>query len=154
MIETPQVTTVPATLTAVIRLHIPCEDCRKEFSPAVTEILAELARQGIKPAGPLFDHHFSAPGTHFDFEIGFPTATPVQPAGRIIPSERPELRAVRTVLHGDYELLPEAWPEFMKWIGSQGLQTTEDFWQIFATGPEASDNPEDWRTELVRPLTH
>lgn len=153
MIETPQVTTMPATTTAVIRLHIPCEDCRKEFSPAVSEILAELASQGIKPAGPLFDHHFSTPGTHFDFEIGFPTATPVKPAGRVKPSERPQFKAAKTVLHGDYEQLPDAWPEFMKWVSAQGLPHAADFWQIFATGPESSDNPDDWRTELVRPLT-
>lgn len=153
MIEPPRITTLPAQTTAVIRLHIPCEDCQKEFGPAVQELLGELANQGLAPAGPLFDHHFSAPDTHFDFEIGFPTATAVQPAGRVTAAERPEMRAAVTVLHGDYEQLPEAWPEFMKWVEGEGLPHAADFWQIFTQGPESSSNPEDWRTELVRPLT-
>ena len=152
MLETPELIDVPQQHTAVIRLHIPYEECPQHFGPAVMELFAELASQGIAPAGPVFDHHFAAPDTHFDFEIGVPTSRPVSPNGRVIPSERPAFRAAKVVLVGDYEQLPEAWPEFMQWTAAQGLQTAVDFWQFFVKGPESDPDSATWRTELIRAL--
>lgn len=152
MLETPELIDVPQQHTAVIRLHIPFDECQEQFGPAVGELFAELERQGIAPAGPLFDHHFSAPDTHFDFEIGVPVSKPMVPNGRVIPSERPAFRAVKAVLVGGYENLPEAWPEFMQWIDEQGLQTATDFWQLFVKGPDSDPDPATWRTELIRAL--
>ena len=152
MLETPELIDVHAQATAVIRLHILSEECPQHFGPAVQELFAELGRQGIAPVGPMFDHHFATPGTHFDFEIGVPVSKSVAPNGRVIPSERPAFRAVKAVLVGDYEQLPEAWPQFMEWITEQGLQTVTDFWQVFAKGPESDPDPASWRTELIRAL--
>ncbi len=152
MLEAPEVIDVTPQSTAVIRLRIPCEECPQHFGPAVAELFGELERQGIAPAGPVFDHHFAPPDTHFDFEIGVPTSKPVAPNGRVFPSERPAFRAAKAVLAGDYELLSQAWPEFMKWIAAQGLETSADFWQVFAKGPESDPDPATWRTELIREL--
>jgi effector-binding domain-containing protein len=152
MLETPELIDVPQQHTAVIRLRIPCEECPQHFGPAVMELFAELGRQGIAPAGPVFDHHFAVPDSHFDFEIGVPTSRPVAPNGRVVPSERPAFRAAKVVLVGDYELLSEAWPEFMQWITAQGLKTTVDFWQVFAKGHESDPDPATWWTELIRAL--
>jgi effector-binding domain-containing protein len=152
MIETPEIIDVAPRTTAVIRLHIPCDECERYFGPAVLELFAELELQGIAPAGPVFDHHFKRPDTHFDFEIGVPTAKPVAPGGRVIPSEWPAFRAAKTVLVGGYEQLSEAWPEFIQWIEGQGLRTATDFWQSFVQGPETDPDPSTWRTELIRAL--
>lgn len=152
MLETPELIDLPHQTTAVVRLHIPCKECPQHWGPAVQELFAELGRQGIAPVGPLFDHHFRMGETHFDFEIGVPTAKPVIPKGRVIPSERPAFRAAKTVLVGDYEQLPEAWPEFMQWFTGQGLQPATDFWQHFVKGPESDPDPATWRTELIRAL--
>lgn len=150
MLETPQLIDVPQQHTAVIRLRIPCEECPQHFGLAVGELFAELERQGIAPAGAVFDHHFAAPDTHFDFEIGVLVSKPVTPNGRVMPSERPAFSAAKAVLVGDYEQLPDAWPEFMQWIDEQGIETATDFWQFFAKGPESDPDPAAWRTELVR----
>ncbi len=150
MLESFEVIDLPAQTTAVIRLRIPCEECPEHFGPAVQELFAELGRQGIAPAGPVFDHHFRVPDTHFDFEIGIPTSQPVTPGGRVIASTRPASRAAKAVLVGNYEQLPEAWPQFTTWIAEQGLETVTDFWQIFAKGPESDPDPASWRTELIR----
>ena len=152
MLEAFEVIDVPAQTTAVIRLRIPCEECPQHFGPAVQELFAELGRQGIAPVGPVFDHHFATPDTHFDFEIGVPTVKPVTPSGRVIVSERPAFRAAKAVLVGDYEQLPAAWPQFMKWIADRGIAPVTDFWQIFAKGPESDSDPATWRTELIRGL--
>lgn len=150
MLETPELIDVTPQTTAVIRLNIPCEECPEHFGPAVAELFAELARQGISPAGPMFDHHFTPPVSHFDFEIGIPTSAPVSPNGRVVASERPAFRAARAVLIGEYEQLPDAWPEFMKWFAQQGLQPAADLWQIFVSGPESDPDPATYRTELIR----
>ena len=152
MLEPPHMVDVPEQTTAVIRLRIPAEECREHWGPALHELLAELAKQGIAPAGPVFDHHFSPPDTHFDFEIGVPVSTPVTPTGRVAAGKRPACRAARAVLVGDYDQLPEAWPRLMTWIGEQRLDPAADLWQIFVSGPESGPDPATWRTELVRPL--
>jgi effector-binding domain-containing protein len=150
MLKTPELIDVTPQTTAVIRLRIRREECRQHWEPAIKELFSVLGSQGIAPAGPVFDHHFSMPEDHFDFEIGVPTSKPVRPSGRVIASERPAFRAVKAVLEGDYEQFPEAWPEFMKWIDDQGIDTAADFWQIFAKGPESDPDPASWRTELIR----
>lgn len=115
MLETPEIIDVPPQTSAVIRLRIPSEECRQHWGTALAELFAELDRQGLAPAGSVFDHHFRMPDTHFDFEIGVPVSEAVNSNGRVIPSERPAFSAVRAVLVGDYKQLPEAWPEFMRW---------------------------------------
>lgn len=152
MLEKPELIDVTPQTTAVIRMRFPSEECQQHFGLAVGELFAELKRQGIAPAGPLFDHHFRAPDTHFDFEIGVPTSVPVIPNGRVVASERPAFRAARAVLIGEYEQLPDAWPEFMQWFAQQGLQPATDFWQIFVSGPESDPDPATYRTELIRAI--
>lgn len=62
------------------------------------------------------------------------------------------MKAARTVYHGDYEGLGNAWSEFLDRIEKNGYSTTEDFWERYSTGPEASDDPAKWQTELTQPL--
>ena len=58
----------------------------------------------------------------------------------------------RTVYHGPYEALPEAWEEFEAWITAQGLNPAPGLWEVYQAGPESSADPADYRTQLSRPL--
>ena len=58
----------------------------------------------------------------------------------------------RTTYHGPYEGLAAAWGEFNAWIASQDLNTLEQLWECYSVGPESSDDPADWCTDLYRPL--
>jgi effector-binding domain-containing protein len=40
----------------------------------------------------------------------------------------------------------------MKWIDSRNYNTREDMWERYVVGPDTSAQPEEWRTELNRPL--
>ena len=62
------------------------------------------------------------------------------------------MRVVRTVYHGLYEGLGEAWGEFLDWIEKNGLETTEDLWECYLVGPEAGPDSATYRTQLSRPL--
>lgn len=152
MIETPQVTESTVQLAAVIRLTIGREEIRNVMGPGLGEIMAVLAAQGIAPAGPWFTHHLRMDPKVFDFEICVPVATPVAAVGRVQPGKLPATRVARTVYTGGYEGLGDAWGEFEAWIKANGHKSATDLWEIYVAGPESSDDPAKWRTELNRPL--
>jgi effector-binding domain-containing protein len=153
VIDTPEITQTAAQLAAVIRLTIPREEIRNVMGPGMGELMAAVAAQGIAPAGPLFSHHLRMDPNIFDFEIGVPVTSPVAAAGRVQPGELPATKVARTVYHGPYEGLGDAWGEFSAWIAAEGHAPAADLWECYVSGPESSPDPANWRTELNRPLT-
>jgi effector-binding domain-containing protein len=152
MIDTPQITDAKAQHTAVIRLTIPRQKIREVMGPGLKELMAAVASQGLKPAGPWCTHHLRmSPGT-FDFEISVPVDSPVAPAGRVKPSELPATTVARTTYHGPYEGLSDAWGEFNAWLQASGRTPAENLWECYVAGPESNPDRSKWRTELNRPL--
>lgn len=152
MIDTPQVVQAEAQPAAVIRLTVPRSEIQNVMGPAIGEITAALAAQGVAPAGPMFARHLEMDPQNFDLEVGFPVATPVAATGRVKPSELPAARVARTVYHGPYEGLHSAWGEFDAWFKDQGLTRGATLWESYVAGPESGPDPSTWRTELNRPL--
>ena len=111
MLDAPQIVDSVARLTAVIRLTIPRHEIHRVMGPAIGEVFAAVAAQGLAPVGPVFSHHFVMNPDTFDFEVGVPVASPVAPAGRVRPSRLPATRVARTTYHGPYEGLGAAWGE-------------------------------------------
>ena len=54
MLATPEITTTNVEEAAVIRLTVPRSEMMKVFGPAVGELIAALAAQGIEPVGAVF----------------------------------------------------------------------------------------------------
>ncbi len=152
MIETPQITQTGRQLTAAIHLTVPRAEIQHVMGPGITEVLAAVADQGIGPAGPWLTHHLRMDPEVFDFEICVPVTAPVAPTGRVQPGELPAATVVRTMYHGPYEGLGDAWGEFHAWITANGHTPRPDLWEVYAVGPESSPDPADWRTELNQPL--
>ena len=153
MLDTPQIIQTTTQLTAIIPMIVPREEIQSVMGPGIQELLATIAAQGIAPAGPWFTHHLRRPTDTFDFEISIPVAAPVTAAGRVLPGQWPAMKVARTVYHGPYEGLGEAWGEFIEWIEANGHAPAPDLWECYLAGPESSPDPADWRTELNRPLT-
>jgi effector-binding domain-containing protein len=152
MIEPPQITQTIARPTAILHLTIPRDEIQNVMGPGIGEVLAAVAAQGSAPAGPIFTHHLRMDPGIFDLEISVPVTTPIAAAGRVQPSEWPAMRVARTVYHGPYEGLGDAWGEFMEWIEASGHTPAPDLWECYTAGPESSPDPAAWRTELNRPL--
>ena len=152
MIDSPQITETDGQLIAVIYLTVPRSEIRKVMQPGRRELMATIAAQGIAPAGPWFTHHLRIDPESFDFQIGVPVTAPVAAAGRVKPAQRPAMRVARTIYHGPYEGLGAAWEEFDAWIAARGHKPAVDLWECYASGPESSPDPANWRTELDRPL--
>jgi effector-binding domain-containing protein len=152
MLDTPQLTQSDAQQTAVIHLTIPRDQIQHAMGPAIGEVLAAVTAQGVGPAGPVFSRHFKMSPETFDFEVGTPVTAPVAPTGRVVSSELPAAKVARTLYHGPYEGLGDAWSEFMTWIEDQGLDPAEGLWERYVLGPESGPDPSRWATELNRPL--
>lgn len=152
MIDTPEITLTEPLQAAVVRLTIPRSEIGNVMGPAIGEVMAALAAQGLAPAGPLFSHHFRVDAETFDFEVGVPVQGVVAPAGRVKPGSLPGVKAARTVYHGPYEGLGGAWGEFQAWVASRELNPAADVWETYLSGPETDPDPGTWRTELVQPL--
>ena len=119
--------------------------------PGLTEVMAAVKAQGIGPPGPWFTHHLKMNSAIFDFEICVPVNAPVAPVGRVKPGTFRDVTVARTVYHGAYEGLGEAWGEFKAWIATNRHAAGPDLYECYPVWPESSPNPADWRTELSQP---
>ena len=153
MLDRPQIVQTDAQPAAVIRLTIPRAEIQAVMGPAISEVMAAVAAQGLAPAGPVFSHHLRMDPDIFDFEVGVPVKAPVSPAGRVHASQLPAATVARTVYRGPYEGLGSAWCEFGEWIATEGYKPAANLWECYAAGPESSPDPATWRTQLNRPLT-
>ena len=152
MIETPQIVQTSSQLCALIPVTVPRSQMMEVMGPGISEAMAAAQAQGIGPAGAWFTHHLRIEPEIFDFEICVPVTAPVKPTGRVLPGEWPAMKVIRTVYHGPYEGLGDAWGEFEEWIAAQGLKGTVDLWERYLVGPEVGPDGSLYRTELNRPL--
>ena len=153
MLDKPRILRTIAQQAAIIRLTIPRDQIRQVMGPAIQELMAALAAQGVAPAGPRFAHHLNMDLDIFDFEIGVTVTAPVAQAGRVTAGLLAGAMVARAVFHGGYEGLGAAWGEFNAWITAEGHTPGPDFWECYITGPESNSDSRAWRTELNRPLT-
>jgi effector-binding domain-containing protein len=148
MITTPRLVETDATPAAVIHLSLYRNEMQREMGPAIHEVIDAVMNQGVGPAGPVFANHARFDPEWFDFEVGVPTNADFSQAGRVQPGELPAVRVVQTTYRGPYEGLPEAWQQFSEWIRENEIQTADGFREVYSKGPESSDNPDEWETEL------
>src|ERR1700752_2956676 len=134
MIATPQIIQTAIQEAAVIHLTIPRSEMMKVFGPAVGELMAALAAQGVEPVGAVFAHHLRIPPDAFDFELGVKVAAPVKAAGRMKPGQLPAVKVARTGYHGPYQGLPSAWDHFIKWMKGNGHEQAENLWEVYSIG--------------------
>jgi effector-binding domain-containing protein len=152
MISAPEITQTKAEQAAVIHLTIPRREMMHAFGPAVSELMAALAKQGVAPVGAVFAHHLTMSTDMFDFELGVKVLTPVTAVGRMTPGALPAAKVARTIYSGPYEGLPAAWGEFMTWLKANGHEPADNLWELYSVGPQSTPDPAHWRTELNRPL--
>ncbi|WP_165232644.1 GyrI-like domain-containing protein [Aquisphaera insulae] len=147
-----QVVDSPSRSAAVIRMTVPQRELPTVMKPAIDELLAVLKAQGVRPAGPLFNHYLSMDGGLFEFETGYPIDTPIEPSGRVSPGELPAAKVARTVHFGPYENLRHAWAVLDSLVRAEGLTPVGGIWESYQVGPESGPDPSQWRTELNQPI--
>src|SRR6266853_4304368 len=154
MLAAPEISVTSGQGAAVMRLTIPRSEMMKVFGPAVGELMAALAAQGVEPVGAVFAHQLKMSPDIFDFELGVQVSAPVKATGRVKPGQLPAVKVARAVYSGPYDCLPSAWGEFDKWMRANGHEQAENLWEVYSVGPQSSPDPANWRTELNRPLAN
>lgn len=158
MIESPHIVETEVQAAAVIHLIMPRHRIGEEMAPAIQEVMTVISEQGQQPVGPLFVHHLKQSESDFDVEVGFPVSMPVAPTGRVKAGALPAAKVARTIYHGDYGGLYAAWDEFGQRLQSDGILAREGMtsaatlWEVYVVGPETSNDPSQWLTELNLPL--
>jgi len=153
MIDAPEIVETTPKPLAIIAIQTPLDGMRAAIGAGLQELFPTLAAQGITPIGPWFTHHLKCPDQDgFDFEMCIETATPVCPSGRIKPGTWPAMRVARTIHHGAYEGLQEAWGEFHAWLDANEVKTAEDLWEVYLVNPDNAGDPADYRTQLNREI--
>jgi effector-binding domain-containing protein len=152
MLETPSVISAAEQTAAIIKITIPRPEMPTVMGPAIRELKEALRTQGIAPTGAVFAHHLRMDDAVFDFELGIPTDRPVATAGRVQSGSLPAGTVARGVYRGGYEGLSAAWSTMRRWIEQNGYDRTADLWEVYTAGPDLSQNPADWRTELNQPV--
>jgi len=153
-IDQPQIIRTVAQKAAVIHIITPRENIRSVMGAGYRELMEAISKQGIQPTGPWYTHQFQTVPDLFDFEIGVPLSSDISPEGRVVASELPGTTVVRTIYHGDYERMGDAWAEFDNWVAVNGYKLADDFYETYLIGPEATTDPDQWQTELSRPLSN
>ncbi len=148
MLDTPKITTTVDQPYAALHVTVPRDQIQSVMGPSIREVYAAVAEQGLKPAGAWFTHHLRRPSDTFDFEACVPIGTRIEDAARVQSKIWAAMTVAKAEHRGGYEGLSGAWGEFAAWTERQGLRMAPDLWEVYRIGPESSDNPEDWRTEL------
>jgi effector-binding domain-containing protein len=131
------------------------------MGPAVEEIMATLEAQNIAIAGPLFAHYLTESPDNFDFEVGFPitttTTTTLANQGRVKSSTAPfATKTAKATYTGPYDGLHQAWSDFGDQLAAAGFRRSRDSttmcWEVYTVGPEATDDPAQWQTDLFQAI--
>lgn len=146
-LEVPQILDLDEQLTAVVRFTIPRAEIVTAMGEGRMELIDVLAAQGIAPIGPWFSRHYRMDPAVFDFEVGLPVASAVEPSGRVRAGSLPAGKAAVTIYRGPYEELGAAWGDFMQWLEEHGHQVGEGLWEHYAT-----DEKGGLATVLCRPV--
>ena len=144
----PEVVDVAAVTTAVVRGRVRMDELPAFFDRSFSQLAATLGQQEVAIVGPAFGLYHGQPTESVDLEIGFATASPVQPAGDIEVGSLPGGRVARVVHHGGYDELSASWQRLRAWMDARGVAPGPLFWEVYVTQPSADMDPADLRTEL------
>ncbi len=155
----PELTTIPAVDTAVVRGVVPTSELPSFFDRSFAALGAAMAELGVTPSGPAFAHYSSSPGDVSELEVGFPVdgrVEQVQQAARggdVVASRLPGGRVATVVHQGGYEGLGQSWQGLLRWVAQQGLSPAPGYWEAYLTAPTPDGDPAANRTALYLPLS-
>lgn len=149
---TPELVEVEPCTTAVVRGVVPVADIAGFFDRSFGVLAEVLTEQGASIESPAFGIYRGPVGDTVDIEVGFVTAAPVEPAGDVVPSERPGGRVARVVHEGSFDQLASSWSRLGEWMEREGLAPGPVMWEVYVTQPSPDMDPADLRTELNWPL--
>jgi len=121
--------------------------------PAVLEHLASV---GVEPVGPpLIIYRAIDMDGDLDVEIGWPTASEVEPSERVSSGTLPAGRYVVGTYVGPYDGLMDANGELQEWAEQQGLRWAmhgerwDGRYESYLSDPQTEPDASGWRTDIL-----
>ena len=106
-------------------------------------VLAALAKQGVKPAGPPMTIYSATDDTGFEYMAGYPVAE--EPKAPLPPElsvgKSPEGRALKFLHRGSYETIDVTYDAISKYLEEKKLEARDLFIEQYVTDPLKT--PED-----------
>ena len=121
--------------TAAVKFTVGFADIPNAERSARTKIADALSQLGNLAAGDSFTLCRRLKDSKMHYEPGVVVSRTFTSSGDVVSSQLPGGRAVKHVLIGPFDQLPQAWPALFAWCASQGLQLEGAFWQVY--GPTA-----------------
>ncbi len=136
--------------TLCIKTRAPATELRAVLGKAFGEVLAVMQAQGQQPVGPPFVGYGNYDMTDLDLEIGFPSATPLEGRGDVVPSVLPGGTWASTMHVGPYDQVGPAWEALHRFIVTKQRQVGGRGYEFYFDGPDTP--PEALRTRVSFPL--
>ncbi|MBU4194236.1 MAG: MerR family transcriptional regulator [Actinobacteria bacterium] len=117
-------------------------------------LFAYLGKTGESPAGPPFGlyHDGEYKEEDADVEACVSTAKLLPGEGDVKGYELSGAKVASTLHMGPFEQIGDTYRELMLWISEQGYRPSKPCREIYLVGPEQSDDPADYRTEVQCPI--
>ncbi len=131
------VVTVERQHTAVVKATVAFADIQNAERAARTKLANALPTLRTEQAGNSFTLCRMPKDGKMSIEPGVIVTRAFNSDGNVVCSQLPAGRAVRHVLVGPFDRLPQAWPALFSWCASEGLEREGAFWQIY--GPTVAD---------------
>jgi effector-binding domain-containing protein len=144
----PEIKTLEARSTAVVRTTAPMSGIAEALASIYGEVIAYLGRMGVTPVEAFARYTIRDGGAAVDIEAGFSTTRPVEPEGRIGAGSLPGGEAA-TVLHaGPYDEVGAAYEALGAWLAEKGRAQEGQPWEVYLSMPDEVPP----RTLVVFPL--
>jgi AraC family transcriptional regulator len=136
---------------AIFRFSAGVADMATRMPEAYGRVMASLGRRGVTPQGPAIARYAQKGPDAFDVEAGFYVAQHVDDDGEVICIELPGRDALVTTHMGPYENLGAAYEAVQGYARQHNIELSDFMWDEYWSEPTLP--PEQWRTEVIWPLT-
>lgn len=148
-----EVKEVPDSHVVWVRTQTPIQQMGQTMGRVFGEIFRYLGPKGINPTGPPVAVYYSSPDSEpVDFEVCVPV-----PAG-VTGGEKVKVKTLTggtmaSLLYvGSYRDIGSAYSVLMRWIEKNGYRPTGPCREVYLKGPQETSNPEEYRTEILKPI--
>jgi effector-binding domain-containing protein len=143
-----------------IRGTVPVAQLAEAQGERLDELWRSTQQLEVTPAGPPFVRYHTFDETETDLEVGIPVVEPVEGGGAVQSGELPGGTAVTTWHIGSHDRLGEAYKRLGAWLTGHSREANGAAWEIYwwidpAVEPDPATwpAPEEWRTQLVQPIS-
>jgi effector-binding domain-containing protein len=146
--------TVALTHAATVRVTCPADQVSATLAALFPEVIGVVQAQGAVMSGPPFSryHEIDKDANTIDLEAGITLEAPIQPSGRVKPTELPAGKAAMTWHVGSYHELQKSYDRLAAWMKDQKLTARGGFWEVYWTDPGLEPDPSTWRTQILWPV--